>query len=71
MHGHFAALIRCCLRQHAAGRVVGGLMDDLMPIISKHMDRELDALCKVLRKQLKTYMPDDIRSLEFETVGGL
>ena len=42
-----------------------------MPIISKHMDRELDALCKVLRKQLKTYTSDDMRSLEFEPVSGL
>ena len=71
MDGRFAALIRCCLRQHAAGRVAGELIDDLIPIISKHMDRELDALCKALRKQLKTYTPDDIRSLEFETVGSL
>ena len=50
----FAALIRCYLRQHATQRVVGGLVDDLMPIIYKHLDRELDALCRALQKQLKT-----------------
>ena len=50
---------------------MGGLVDDLMPVISKHLDRELDALCTALQKPMKKFSPDDIRNFEFETIGGL